>query len=103
MRSKRKKKNDNAVYCHKYRQKIQLKRLQSRNFDKKCRKSEATRKASYRAKKKQQQQQLPISSSSTNTTTRANLRKIEGLQRRRQNTTIFKLEIDKLQNSNKQL
>jgi hypothetical protein len=34
MTPEKKKNNDNAVYCHRYRQKIQLKRLQSKNFDK---------------------------------------------------------------------
>ena len=35
-----------------YRQKVKLRRLQLRNFDKKYRKKEAIRKASYRAKSK---------------------------------------------------
>jgi predicted RNase H-like nuclease (RuvC/YqgF family) len=100
MVSKKKKKNNNAVYCYRYRQKIRLKRLRYKNFDKKCRKSGAARQALYRAKKKQQ---LSTPSTSTITTTRANLRKIEGLQRRRENTGKLKLEITELQNSNEQL
>jgi cell division septum initiation protein DivIVA len=100
MRSK-KKKTANAVYCEKYRQKIQLKRLQSRSFDNKYRKNVTARQGLYRAKRKQQQQ-LPISSS-TDTVTRNQLRKIEGVQRRRQNTAKFKLEIDQLTNENKKL
>ncbi|CAF3378161.1 unnamed protein product [Rotaria sp. Silwood2] len=97
---RRKQKSDNVIYCRKYRQKIQLKRLQSRNFDKKLRKKEASRKAVYRAKRKQQE---TVPSASTTTISRNDLRKIEGLQRRRQNTAKLKLEKDQLQNSNKQL
>ncbi|CAF4621317.1 unnamed protein product, partial [Rotaria sp. Silwood2] len=103
MRGKKKKDNNNATYCQRYRQKIQLKRLQSKPFDKNYRKYTAARQALYRAKKKQQQEQQPIQSTSTITVSRSDLRKGEGIQRRRQNTKKFKLEINKLQNSNKQL
>ncbi|CAF4638352.1 unnamed protein product, partial [Rotaria sp. Silwood2] len=102
-RGKKKKDNNNATYCQRYRQKIQLKRLQSKPFDKNYRKYTAARQALYQAKKKQQQEQQPIQSTSTITVSRSDLRKGEGIQRRRQNTKKFKLEINKLQNSNKQL
>ena len=93
MRQKKKKKSNNATYCERYRQKVQLKRLQCKRFD-----------IVYRenvARKKQRQQ--PIKSTSVVTISRADLRKREGIQRRRQNTTQLKLEIDKLKDSNKQL
>ena len=51
MTLKKRKKDKNAAYC----QKVKLRRLQLRNFDKKYRKKEAIRKASYRAKRQQQQ------------------------------------------------
>ena len=38
MRPKKNKENNNVAYCQRYRQKIQLKRLQSKAFDKKYRK-----------------------------------------------------------------
>ena len=55
---KKGKKDKNDEYC---RQKVKLRRLQLRNFDKKYRKKEAIRKASYRTKRKQQQICLRIS------------------------------------------
>ena len=58
MTPKKGKKDKNAEYCQKYRQKVKLRRLQLRNFDKKYRKKEAIRNASYRAKRKQQQNLL---------------------------------------------
>ena len=61
MTPKKGKKDKNAKYCQKYRQKVKLRRLQLRNFDKKYRKKEAIRKTSYRAKRKQQQICLRIS------------------------------------------
>ncbi|CAF1491194.1 unnamed protein product [Rotaria sp. Silwood1] len=103
MRGKKKKENNNATYCQRYRQKIQLKRLQSKRFDKNYRKYTAARQALYRTKKKQQQEQQAIQPTSTITVSKSDLRKGEGIQRRRQNTKKFKLEINKLQNSNKQL
>ncbi|CAF2784202.1 unnamed protein product [Rotaria sp. Silwood2] len=90
MRAKKKKENNNAAYCQRYRQKIQLKCLQSKNFDKEYRKYVAARQALYRAKKKQQQEQQPIQLTSTITVSRNDLRKDEGIQRRRQNTKKFK-------------
>lgn len=100
MRAQKRKENNNATYCQRYRQKIQLKRLQSKQFDKKYRMYVAERQALHRSKKKQQQ---PMQSASTITLSRSDLRKREGIERRRQNTTKFKLEINKLQNSNKRL
>ena len=38
MRPKKKNENNNVAYCQRYRRKIQLKRLQSKAFDKKYRK-----------------------------------------------------------------
>ena len=58
MTPKKGKKDKNAAY---YRQKLKLRRLQLRNFDKKYRKKEAIRKESYTAKRKQQQICLRIS------------------------------------------
>ncbi|CAF5048538.1 unnamed protein product, partial [Rotaria sp. Silwood1] len=68
--------------------------------DNKLRKKEASRKAVYRAKRKQQE---TVPSASTTTISRNDLRKIESLQCRRQNTAKLKLEKDQLQNLNKQL
>ncbi|CAF3809581.1 unnamed protein product [Rotaria magnacalcarata] len=100
----KKKKKTNAACCQKYRQKIKLKRLQSKHFDKKIRKKESTRKAMYRTKIKQrQQQEQSILSTSTITISRNNLRKIEGRQRRRQNASKLKSDEEKLQDSNKKL
>ncbi|CAF2418191.1 unnamed protein product [Rotaria sp. Silwood2] len=91
MRPKRqnKNKNKNTTYCQRYRQKIQLKRLQSKSFDKKYRKIVPLRQALRRAKKKQQQQQKSMQSASTITISRNDLRKREGIQRRHQNTAKF--------------
>ncbi|CAF1551653.1 unnamed protein product, partial [Rotaria sordida] len=61
------------------------------------------RQALYRAKKKQQQQQQSIQSTSTVTISRNDLRKREGLQRRRQNIAKFKLQIRQLQDANEKL
>ncbi|CAF4441840.1 unnamed protein product, partial [Rotaria magnacalcarata] len=101
MRQKKKKKSNNATYCERYRQKVQLKRLQCKRFDIVYRENVARRQALCRERKKQRQQ--PIKSTSVVTISRADLRKREGIQRRRQNTTQLKLEIDKLKDSNKQL
>ena len=104
MKSKKRKKKDNAVYCQIYREKVRLKRLQSRNFDRKYRKNEAARKAMYRAtKREREQQQQSMAATSTVTTPKNDLRKIEGLQRRRQNTAKLKSKIINLENSTKQL
>ena len=61
MTPRRGKKDKTTEYCQKDRQKVKLRRLQLRNFDKEYRKKEATRKALYRAKRKQQQICLRIS------------------------------------------
>ena len=99
---KDKKKSNNATYCQKYRQKLQLKRLQSKSFDKKFRKKVAMRQELWRLKKKQQQEQS-IQSSSTVTMSRNDLRKCEGLQHRRQNIAKFKTQIRDLQDANGKL
>ena len=89
MTPKKGKKDKNAEYCQKYRQKVKLRRLRSRNFDKKYRKKEAMRKAAYRAKRKQQQS-LSIQASSDIPISRNDFRKRKGLQRRRQNIKRLK-------------
>jgi len=101
---KPKRNKTNAERCQKYRQKVQLKRLKNKRFDKKFRKKESTRKAKYREKVRQQQHEEDIiPSASTAVASRSSLRKIEGQQRRRQNTAKLKSEKEKLQDSNKNL
>lgn len=91
------------MYCQKYRQKLQLKRLQSKNFDKKFRTKVAMRQKLYREKKKQQQQRQSIQSTSTVTMSKNDLRKREGLQHRRQNIAKSKVRIRQLQDDNEKL
>ena len=100
----KKRERSNAAYCQKYRQKIKLKRSQSKRFDKKIRKKESTRKAMYRTKIKQRQSRGPSTvSTSITTISRNDLRKIEGRQCRRQYTSKLKSDKEKLQDSNKKL
>ncbi|CAF1622120.1 unnamed protein product [Didymodactylos carnosus] len=88
------------VYDRNYKSKVKLKRLQSKRFDKRYRKKASERKAAWRARQKQSSQ---IPSTITITPNRSDLRKAEGIERRRRNTAKMKSENEKLLNKNRQL
>lgn len=83
-----------------HRQKIKIKRIRSKMFDEQCKRKIALIQQKWRKNKQQKQQQnietATLSSLAPTTTTASDLRKKEGLRRRRTN-------ISKLRNENEQL
>ena len=96
---------ENVCYEKSYRQRKKIQRIQSKKFDKECKKKKAQSQAKWRLKKKQQQiAPLPTPVLAPLTVSRrTDLRKVEGLKRRRQHLSQLNAQLEDLRQTVRQL